>query len=101
MAGILFFTELVPLPITAMLVPVALSLFNIIPAKAAFANFGNEWVVIFMAMFVVGEATFVTGFADKVGQLTVKLSGGSEVKLLLFSMIAIAGLSAFLSNTGT
>ncbi|GAB7079003.1 SLC13 family permease [Megalodesulfovibrio paquesii] len=100
-AGVLFFTELVPLPITAMLVPVALSLFNIIPAKAAFANFGNEWVVIFMAMFVVGEATFVTGFADKVGQLTVKLSGGSEVKLLLFSMIAIAGLSAFLSNTGT
>ena len=100
-AGILFFTELVPLPITAMLVPVALSIFNIIPAKAAFANFGNEWVVIFMAMFVVGEATFVTGFADKVGALTVKLSGGNEVKLLLFSMIAIGGLSAFLSNTGT
>ncbi len=100
-AGILFFTEIVPLPITAMLVPVALSIFNIIPAKAAFANFGNEWVVIFMAMFVVGEATFVTGFADKVGALTVKLSGGSETKLLLFSMIAIGSLSAFLSNTGT
>lgn len=100
-AGVLFFTELVPLPITAMLVPVALSIFNIIPAKVAFSNFGNQWVVIFMAMFVVGEATFVTGFADKVGKLTVKLSGGSETKLLLFSMIAIAGLSAFLSNTGT
>lgn len=100
-AGVLFFTELVPLPVTAMLVPVALSIFNIIPAKSAFSNFGNEWVVIFMAMFVVGEATFVTGFADKVGKLTVKLSGGSEVKLLIFSMIAIAALSALLSNTGT
>jgi len=100
-AGILFFTELVPLPVTAMLVPVALSIFNIIPAKSAFSNFGNEWVVIFMAMFVVGEATFVTGFADKVGKLTVKLSNGDEVRLLLFSMIAIAALSAFLSNTGT
>jgi anion transporter len=100
-AAILFFTEIVPLPITAMLVPVALSIFHIIPAKVAFSNFGNQWVVIFMAMFVVGEATFVTGFADKVGKLTVKLSQGSETKLLLFSMIAIAALSSVLSNTGT
>ena len=99
--AILFFTEIVPLPVTAMLIPVALGLFGIIPAKSAFANFGNEWVVIFMAMFVIGEATFVTGFADKVGALTVKLSGGSEAKLLIFSMVAMAGLSAFLSNTGT
>lgn len=100
-AAILFFTEVIPLPITAMLVPVSLSIFHIIPSKAAFANFGNKWVIIFMAMFIVGEATFVTGFADKVGKLTVKLSKGSEAKLLILSMASVGILSAFLSNTGT
>ncbi len=100
-AAILFFTEIVPLPVTAMLVPVALSIFKIVDAKAAFSNFGNVWVVIFMAMFIVGEATFVTGFADKVGKATVKLAGGSETRLLVLSVAVIGILSAFLSNTGT
>lgn len=100
-AAVLFFSEIIPLPVTAMLVPVALSMFEIIPAKAAFANFGNEWVVIFMAMFIVGEATFVTGFADEVGKVTVRLSKGNPTKLLVYSVIFIACLSAFLSNTGT
>jgi anion transporter len=100
-AAVLFFTEVIPLPITAMLVPVSLSIFDIVPAKAAFANFGNSWVVIFMAMFIVGESTFITGFADKVGKMTVRLSKGSEVRLLIFSMVSVGVLSAFLSNTGT
>jgi len=100
-AAVLFFTEVVPLPVTAMLVPVALSMFKIIPAKAAFANFGDQWVVIFMAMFIVGDAIFITGFADKVGKATIKLSKGSEVKLLIYTMLAVGVLSAFLSNTGT
>jgi solute carrier family 13 (sodium-dependent dicarboxylate transporter), member 2/3/5 len=100
-AAVLFFTELTPLPITAMLVPVGLSLFQIIPAKAAFANFGDQWVVIFMAMFIVGDAIFITGFADKVGKTALKLSKGSETKLLIYTMLAVGCLSAFLSNTGT
>ena len=100
-AAILFFTELVPLPVTAMLVPVALSALGVLPAGKAFANFGNKWVIIFMAMFIVGESTFVTGFADKVGKMTVALSKGSETRLLVFSMTSVGILSAFLSNTGT
>jgi anion transporter len=100
-AAVLFFTEAVPLPVTAMLVPVTLSAFGVLSATQAFANFGNKWVVIFMAMFIVGESTFVTGFADKVGRMTVALSKGSETRLLIFSMTSVGILSAFLSNTGT
>jgi len=100
-AAVLFFTEVIPLPITAMLVPVGLSIFKIIPAKAAFLNFGDQWVVIFMAMFIVGDAIFITGFADKVGKTALKLSKGSETKLLIYTMLAVGILSAFLSNTGT
>ncbi len=100
-AAILFFTEAFPLAVTAMLVPCALSIFKIISAKEAFANFGESNVVIFMAMFILGEGTFVTGFANKVGEITLKLSKGSETRLLLLSMLSVGALSAFLSNTGT
>lgn len=100
-AAFLFFTELFPLPVTAMLVPCALSLFNIITPSQAFANFGEINVVIFMAMFILGEGTFATGFANKVGEWTMKVSKGSETKLLLYSVLSIGLLSGFLSNTGT
>lgn len=100
-AAILFFTELIPLPITALLVPVALSLTNVITSKVAFSYFGDPTVVLFMAMFIVGEATFITGFADKVGALAVKLSKGNSILLLVYTMAAVGLLSTVLSNTGT
>ena len=100
-AAVMFFTEVVPLPITALLVPVALSLTKVISSKVAFSYFGDPTVVLFMAMFIVGEATFITGFADKVGGLAVKLSKGSPIKLLVYAMAAVGLLSTVLSNTGT
>ena len=118
-AVVMFFTECVPLACTAILVPVALSLTGIfgwfgsdatikeclknsvLTSKEAFANWGNPTVILFMAMFIVGEATFVTGFADKVGALAMKLSRGKERLLLLFSMLSVGLLSTVLSDTGT
>lgn len=100
-AAVLFFTEVIPLPITALLVPVALSLTNVISSKVAFSYFGDPTVVLFMAMFIVGEATFITGFADKVGAMAVKLSKGNSIMLLVYTMAAVGLLSTVLSNTGT
>ena len=100
-AAILFFTETIPLACTSMLVPVALTLTGVLEAKTAVSYWGNEIVILFMCMFIVGEATFITGFADKVGELAVKLSKGKFKLLLLYSMIAVGGLSTMLSNTGT
>ncbi len=100
-AAIMFFTEVVPLPVTALLVPIALSLTHVITSKVAFSYFGNPTVVLFMAMFIVGEATFITGFADKVGALAVRLSKGNPIKLLVYAMAAVGLLSTVLSNTGS
>lgn len=100
-AAVLFFTEVIPLPVTAMLVPIMLSITGVIGPKEAFANFGNQWVVIFMAMFIVGHAVFITGFAEKIGNLTMVISKGSEKRLLIFSMVVVGLLSSLLSNTGT
>ncbi len=100
-AAILFFTEALPLPVTAMLVPCALSISGILSAKAAFSYFGDSSVVLFMAMFILGEGTFATGFATRVAEATVHFSRGSEKRMLVYSVITIGTLSGFLSNTGT
>ncbi|GHV49577.1 cation transporter [Synergistales bacterium] len=100
-AGVLFVTEAVPLPITAMIVPVALAVTGVLTGREAFREFGNDTVILFMAMFVVGESIFKTGFADKIGQFTVNVSKGSETKLLLMIVLVVGVMSGFLSNTGT
>ncbi|MDD6087856.1 MAG: SLC13 family permease [Desulfovibrionaceae bacterium] len=100
-AAIFFCFEIVDLAVTAMLVPCALVLTGLLTGKQAFANFGESNVVLFMAMFILGDACFITGFADKVGKASVKLSKGSPTRLLVIAMIFVGVLSGFLSNTGT
>ncbi|MCD5414968.1 MAG: SLC13 family permease [Clostridiales bacterium] len=102
-AAVLFFTEIIPLPIVAILVPVALSFpgIDILKGVEAFSHFGNKWVIIFLAMFMVGEAASRTGFADKVGRATVNAAGTNQIKLIILVMFSVGVMSAFLSNTGT
>ncbi len=99
-AFILFLTEVIPLVATALLVPISLVVLGILPAKVAFKDFANKWTLIFLFMFMMGEALFRTGFADKVGRWAVEKGGGSERKVMLFIMATIGLLSAVLSNTG-
>lgn len=100
-AFVLFFTEIIPIAFTAVLVPVVLSVTGILDANTAFSYFGYKWVIVFLFMFMVGEGLFRTGAAQKIGELVVRISGTSEVRLMLFIMIVTAILSGFLSNTAT
>jgi anion transporter len=100
-AAVLFVTEIIPLAITAMSVPVALALTKVLDAKAAFSGLSNTNVVLFAGMFVVGAALFETGVAKKIGDAVVSAAGTSEIRLALGVMVLAAGLSSVLSNTGT
>jgi di/tricarboxylate transporter len=98
---ILFFTEIIPIAATALLVPVCLSLFGIMDADIAFSYLGNKWCIVFLALFMIGEAVFRTGFSTVIGEFTVKKAGKNPVKLMAFIMVAVGLMSAFLSNTGS
>src|SRR6056297_896258 len=98
---ILFFTEIIPIAATALLVPVLLSLFGILDADIAFSYLGNKWCIIFLALFMIGEAVFRTGLSTVIGEFTVKKAGKNPIKLMGFIMIAVGLMSAFLSNTGS
>ncbi|MBN1829657.1 MAG: SLC13/DASS family transporter, partial [Deltaproteobacteria bacterium] len=100
-AFVLFLTEWFPLVATAMMVPVALTVTGVLKVGDAFKDFANTWTLIFMFMFMMGEALFRVGFADKVGKWAVEKGKGKETLILLNIMIVTAVLSGFLSNTGT
>jgi len=100
-AFVFFFTEIVPVGFTALMVPVILSATGILKADTAFSYFGNKWVLLFLFMFIVGEGMFRTGAAQDIGKKVVKAAGKSEVRLALFIMLVTEILSAFLSNTAT
>lgn len=100
-AFILFFTELIPIAFTALMIPVILSIGGILDANIAFSYFGYKWVIVFLFMFMVGEGLFRTGAAQKIGNSVVKIAGTSEIGLMLLIMIVAAIMSGFLSNTAT
>ena len=83
------------------LVPASLVIFKLIDAKTAYSEFANTTIVFFMALLVVGEAFFVTGLADYLGEKIIGLIGKTERGLILGTGIVAGGLSAFLNDTGT
>ena len=100
MVCILFVSEVVPLGVTAVCVPLVLNIAGAIDAKTAFSGLSNENVVLFVAMFIVGGAIFRTGVAKTIGEVVVLCAKGNRRRLLLYVMIATGVLSSVLSNSG-
>jgi anion transporter len=100
-AAFFFITELIPLAITAMSVPVILILTKVLTAAQGFAGLQDSNVILFAGMFVVGASLFETGVAKAIGDKVVGLAGGSEFGLTAGVFLLAAGLSSVLSNTGT
>jgi len=98
---VLWMTELVPLPVTALLVPVLTILFGIAPVKIAFAPFGNEILALFLGCFLLSAAMRRHGF-DK--RLACALIGGCAGRLTGRSLVVVTTTTAFvlsmwISNT--
>ena len=101
MASVFLVTEVLPLAVGAMTVPLVLAISGILSVKTAFSGFSNDNVILFGAMFIVGGALFRTGVASAVGELVVKLANGRKDMLIIYIMVVTAVLSSVMSNTGT
>lgn len=96
---VMFITEIIPLPATAMLVSLLCYFSGAIDAKTTFKAFGSTNVMIIAAMAVIGEAMFRTGAAAQIG-IALRKVAKTERKFI-FAISCVAGvLSGFLSNTG-
>lgn len=99
-AAVLFFTELIPLAVTATLVPCTLSALGVISVKEAWMGFGDTSILTIVGLFMLGEATFATGFAQKSASWVIHKAGKSETRLLIYAIAMIGIMSAFLNNAG-
>lgn len=99
-AVVMFAWEKIPLSITSMILSVALIVTGVLTPDEAFAGFTNKNVLLFMAMFIVGEGFFQTGMANKVGGLVTKFAK-TERQLIVAIMLIVGLMSGILSNTGT
>lgn len=99
-AVISFVLEKIPLGLTATIVALGLNLTGVLDVKTTFAGYVNSNVILCVGMFVVGQALFETGMANRIGGIVTKFAK-SERMLIIAIMVIVGIMSGFLSNTGT
>ena len=99
-AVVSFILEKIPLALTATIVAIGLNITGVLSTSAAFAGYVNSNVILCVGMFVVGQALFETGMANKIGGIVTRFAK-SERMLIVAIMLVVGIMSGFLSNTGT
>lgn len=95
-----FILEKIPLGLTATIVAVGLNLTGVLDVETTFQGYVNSNVILCVGMFVVGQALFETGMANKIGSVVTKFAKSEKI-LIIAIMVIVGTMSGFLSNTGT
>lgn len=96
---VLFVWDKLPMATTAILGCVLMVIFGVCDFKTAFGQFASSTVILTIGVMIIGSAISETGLADTIGKWIVKISRGSEVKLIIGTYFASAVMSAFLTNS--
>ena len=68
-----FILEKIPLGLTASICAIGLTLTGVVDATTTFSQYVNSNVILCVGMYVVGQALFETGMANKIGGLVPDL----------------------------
>ncbi|MEB4674854.1 SLC13 family permease [Enterobacteriaceae bacterium G50] len=99
-AVVLFAMGKVRMDAIALLVIVAFVLSGTLTLSEAFSGFSDPNVILIAALFIIGDGLVRTGVATNMGAWLVQVAGSSETKMLVYLMLTVAGLGAFMSSTG-
>ena len=99
--GSILALEPAPLPISALMVPIAQIALGIDTAAGAFAPFGQPVVFLILASLFLAEALRKHGLTRRLALYAIVASKGYFRRLLLGIMIITAALSMFVLNTAT
>ena len=90
-------------PVELVAVGAALALFfsGVLTLDESLAGFGDPAVILIAALFVVSEGLDATGVTTWLGRTLAEKSGGSSRRLLIFTMLLSAGLTALIGLNGT
>jgi sodium-dependent dicarboxylate transporter 2/3/5 len=96
-------TECIPIPVTALLIPVFLTVFQITPVKEAFAPFANPIIMLFLGSFILARAMSVHALDQKLAFsiLSLKSIARNKTRILFATGLTTLFLSMWISNTAT
>ncbi|TVS01624.1 MAG: SLC13 family permease [Phycisphaerales bacterium] len=85
--------------VVALIMMTSLPFTGVISMGEALAGFSDSNIVLIAALFVIGEGLVRTGVARKMGDLLIKKTGKSEIRLLVLLMISVCALGSLMSST--
>ena len=96
---VLFIWDKLPMATTAILGCALMVIFGVCKFSVAFGQFSSSTVILTIGVMVIGAAISETGLAAAIGNWIVRVSKGSEVKLIIGTYLVSAAMSAFLTNS--
>jgi di/tricarboxylate transporter len=98
---VLFIWDRLPVVIVAMATALALYATGILDLGQALAGFGDPAVIFIASLFVVSAGLDATGVSAWAGQFLIAQAGDSRARLLIFTMLLVALLTALISLNGS
>lgn len=98
-ALVLWISELLPIDLVAICIPVALVLTGVLDARTAFSGFSSVALLTIAAIFVVSQGLLRTGAVTFVGNWVIRTARGDYKRLLVLVMVTMVVSSAFINNT--
>jgi len=100
---VLWVTEALPMPVTAMLGAAAAVVMRVAPAREVFAPFADPLMFLFIGAFILARAIMLHGLDRRLayGVLSHPWVAASPRRILLAFGAVTASISAWISNTAT
>ncbi|SEA60400.1 SLC13 family permease [Alkalimonas amylolytica] len=86
--------------VVALVVLAVFPLTGLLTVQQTLAGFSDPAVILIAALFVVGDGLVRTGIVYRLGDWLVRVSGNSEIRLLVLLMLSVAALGSIMSSTG-
>jgi sodium-dependent dicarboxylate transporter 2/3/5 len=100
-AAILWITEIIPLYITALFIPIGLIGGGVFEPQHAFSSFIHPVIFLMLGGYIIAIAIEKTGVACWITRHILLLSGHHRFSILAAFMLASACMSTLISNTAT
>lgn len=100
---VLWVTEALPLPVTALLGAALCVVLGVAPAREVFAPFADPLMFLFIGAFILSRAIFLHGLDQRVAYAVLSLPwvGARPSRILLAFGVVTAAISGWISNTAT
>ena len=100
---VLWISEALPMPVTALLGAVAAVVMRVAPAKDVLAPFADPLIFLFIGAFILARAIFLHGLDRRFAYAVLSVPWvGARPSRILFAFGAVtAAISAWVSNTAT